>query len=103
MDCRKSSGAPFAAFAVWPMEDFEQLGGQTNTYADRTFCTTCGGRIGWLSDTEAEISIGSLDEAPTDLAPQYELWVKRREYWLNPLTGAAQFDEDRIPTAGGLK
>ncbi len=94
-DCRKSSGAPFAAFAVWPVEAFEQESGYTATYANRSFCTTCGGRVAWLSDGEAEIPIGSLDEAPTDLVPQYELWITRREPWLGPLPEAAQFEKDR--------
>lgn len=97
-DCRKSSGAPFAAFAVWPTEAFEQTG-HTRTYANRSFCPTCGGRVAWLSDGEAEVTIGSLDEVPTDLAPQYELWVFRREHWLAPLPEAAQFDRDRVEAA----
>lgn len=95
-DCRKSSGAPFAAYAVWPMEAYEQQTGYTSTYANRSFCTTCGGRVAWLSDGEAEVTIGSLDEVPTDLVPDYELWVKRREHWLSPLPDAVQFDQDRL-------
>ncbi|MCA0277135.1 MAG: GFA family protein [Proteobacteria bacterium] len=98
-DCRKSSGAPYAAYAVWPIEAFKQETGYTGTYAARSFCTTCGGRVAWLSAGEAEVPIGSLDEVPTDLAPSYELWVKRREHWLGPLTGAAQFDQDRKEVA----
>ena len=97
-DCRKSSGAPFAAYAVWPIEAFEQETGYTSTYANRSFCTTCGGRVAWMSDGEAEVTIGSLDDVPTDLTPGYELWVKRREHWLSPLAGAAQFDQDRVET-----
>ncbi|MGO8655542.1 GFA family protein, partial [Rhizobium ruizarguesonis] len=29
-----------------------------------------------------------------DLAPGYEVWIKRREPWLHPLPGAGQFAED---------
>jgi len=43
---------------------------------------------------EIEIRIGSLDMAPSDLEPICELWVKRRENWLNPLP-VPQFEEDR--------
>jgi hypothetical protein len=95
-DCRKSSGAPFAAYGVWPIEAFEQETGFTSTYANRSFCTTCGGRVPWVSDSEVEVPLGSLDETPTDLVPDYELWIKRREPWLSPLPDAAQFDEDRV-------
>ncbi|WP_378942679.1 GFA family protein [Mesorhizobium sp. ANAO-SY3R2] len=35
-DCRKSSGAPFAAYAVWRIDAFEQETGYTSTYANRT-------------------------------------------------------------------
>ena len=56
---------------------------------------TCGGRVTYVSDDEAEVMIGSLDVAPTDLTPQYELWVPRREGWLLPLPAAMQFDRDR--------
>jgi hypothetical protein len=98
-DCRKSSGAPFAAFAVWPIEAFEQRTGHTSTYANRSFCTTCGGRVAWLSDGEAEVTIGSLDEVPTGLRPEYELWVIRREHWLDALPSASQYEQDRVAEA----
>lgn len=94
-DCRKSSGGPYTAYGVWPLEAFEQLTGYTGTYAQRSFCTTCGGRVAWLAEGEAEVPLGSLDEVPTGLTPGYELWVKRREHWLVPLPDAAQFDQDR--------
>ncbi|WP_269930096.1 GFA family protein [Aminobacter sp. HY435] len=94
-DCRKSSGAPYAAYAVWPIEAYDQESGYTSTYANRSFCTTCGGRVAWLSEGEAEVPIGSLDEVPTGLAPEYELWTTRREHWLGPLPEAGQFVQDR--------
>lgn len=99
-DCRKSSGAPFAAFAVWPITAFEQKTGYTSTYANRSFCTTCGGRVAWLSEDEAEVTLGSLDDVPTDIVPQYELWVTRREHWLAPFKSAAQYERDRVDAAG---
>ncbi len=43
--------------------------------------------------------IGSLDEAPTDLTPEYELWIGRRENWVLPLPWASQFDGDRDASA----
>lgn len=99
-DCRKTSGSAFSAFAVWPLEAFEQMSGFTSTYADRSFCTTCGGRVPTIRDTEAEVMIGSFDDAPTDLVPEYELWTVRRENWLSPVQDAAQFEKDRvIPTS----
>ena len=36
----------------------------------------------------------ALDMALTDLAPTYEIWVKRRAPWLAPLPNRAQYEED---------
>lgn len=41
-----------------------------------------------------EVRLGSLDSPPTDLEPDYELWIKRREDWLRELPGADQYAED---------
>jgi len=97
-DCRKSSGSTFSAFAIWPIDAFEQKG-LVGTYGGRSFCLTCGGRVTSVRDDEAEVMIGSLDEAPTDLTPQYELWIGRRENWVLPLPWASQFDGDRDTSA----
>lgn len=93
-DCRKESGSVFASFAIWPRAAFSSEG-ETQTFAGRSFCTSCGGRVFGLREDEAEVRFGSLDEAPTDLSPSYELWIKRRETWLRPLPGCRQFEEDR--------
>ena len=45
-------------------------------------------------DKLIEIRIGSLDEAPFELKPEAEIWVKRRESWIPPVEGAAQRDEN---------
>ena len=92
-DCRKASGSTFSAFAVWPREAFEQMTGFTGTYAGRSFCSTCGGRVASIRDDEVEVMIGAFDEVPTDLTPEYELWTGRRESWLNPLPSATQFEK----------
>jgi len=46
-------------------------------------------------ETLIEIRLGSLDEAPFELKPEAEVWVKRRESWLLPVEGASQHDENR--------
>ncbi len=56
----------------------------------------CGSSLFSLRDDEAEVKLGSLDDAPTGLTPDYELWIKRREHWLPPLDGIAQYAQDRI-------
>jgi hypothetical protein len=93
-DCRQESGSAFTYFAVWPAEKFE-TSGETAMHHGRRFCPLCGSRLFSADETEAEIKLGSLKDAPTDLRPSYELWIKRREPWLRPVEGAEQFIEDR--------
>ena len=93
--CRKESGSAFTVFAHWPADAFE-LRGELSSYDRRGFCPRCGSRI--LDTTESggalvEIRIGSLDEAPFELKPEHEIWVKRRESWIPPVDGATQHDE----------
>ncbi len=94
LDCRKASGSIFTAFAVWPRSAYS-ASGETSTYHGRSFCPACGSHVASIAGDEAEVSIGTLDDAPGDLAPQYELWVHRREGWLHALPWADQFDRDR--------
>jgi hypothetical protein len=94
--CRKESGSAFTVYAHWPRETFE-ITGEVASYDGRSFCPRCGSR---LLDTDdaggslVEIRIGSLDDAPFELKPDTETWVKRRESWLAPVEGAAQHDEN---------
>jgi hypothetical protein len=84
-------------YGQWPVEAFE-VSGEISSYDGRGFCVLCGSRLfdpADPGDTLIEIRLGSLDEAPFDLRPEAEVWVKRRESWLLPVEGAAQHDENR--------
>jgi hypothetical protein len=96
-DCRRESGSAFTVYAQWPVEDFE-LSGEIASYEGRGFCPTCGSRV--LNPIEepdrlVEIRIGTLDDAPFNLTPEAEIWVKRREPWISLVEGAAQHGENR--------
>lgn len=92
-DCRKESGSAFVTFAVWPLAAFEHSG-SVATYEGRSFCPACGSRLFCLTENEAELRLGSLDDAPMEIEPLYEVWIKRRESWLHPLQGTDQYRED---------
>jgi hypothetical protein len=94
-DCRKESGSAFTVYAQWPRDAFE-LSGELATYEGRSFCPRCGSRVVCLDDDGVEIRIGSLDDAPFELRPEAEIWVKRREPWLPPVEGASQHRESRF-------
>ena len=86
-------------YALWPAEAVE-LSGEISSYDGRGFCPRCGSRLLDTADpdrTLVEIRIGSLDDAPFELKPDDEIWVKRRESWIPPVDGAAQHDESRKP------
>ncbi len=92
-DCRKETGSAFLAYADWPIGRL-QVTGRYATWGGRSFCPACGGRLFHLSDTRAEIALGSLDAAPWDMTPEREGWIRRREHWLRPVGDARQFEED---------
>jgi hypothetical protein len=96
-DCRRESGSAFTVYAQWPVEQFE-VSGEIVTYNGRGFCPRCGSRLlnpAEPGDSLVEVRIGTLDDAPFDLKPDAEIWVKRREPWISPVEGAAQHDEGR--------
>ena len=81
-------------YAHWPIAGFE-LSGELESYDGRGFCPRCGSRVlepAGAGDTHVEIRLGSLDEAPFELPPVDEIWVKRRESWIQPVDGAPQHD-----------
>ena len=72
------------------------MSGEVTAYQGRGFCPRCGSRLldtTDLGDHLIEIRLGTLDDAPFGLLPQSEIWVKRREKWVQPVEGAAQYDE----------
>lgn len=93
-DCRRSSGSALSFFGVWPRSAYEGTG-QLSTFEGRSFCPNCGSRVVSLREDEAEIMLGSMDAAPSDLIPSYELWIGRREPWIMDLQWAEQFEQDR--------
>ena len=83
-DCRRASGSGFNFFGVWSRSDYQGTG-ELTTFKGRSFCSVCGSRLASLHGDEAEIMLGALDLAPSDLIPSYELWTGGREPWLMDL------------------
>lgn len=92
-DCRRESGSAFQTFGIWPTSAFSSSG-VLKQFKGRGFCPDCGSRLFNPAGEETEIRIGSLDEAPNNLKPEYELWIVRRETWLHPLP-VPQYSGDR--------
>lgn len=103
--CRKETGSPFAAFAVYPM-DKVTVTGKTQLFKAprlaRHFCPTCGSPVFIDESYEGSIGIyyGSLDE-PERFVPTYELWVVRRLAWLHHMTELEAHERDRDGVPAG--
>jgi hypothetical protein len=94
-DCRKRSGSAFIVYGQWPPEAFESTG-EFATYVGDSFCPRCGSRLFMVEEDAVEVCLGSLDDAPFELRPQADIWIKRREPWLHEVEGASQHRENRL-------
>lgn len=99
LNCRKHHGAPFYAAAIFPAAAVTVLG-EVREFEGRAFCPRCGGSVVARTGDEVEVHLGTLDE-PGLFVPTYECWTVRREPWLRPIPGAAQYERDREETADG--
>lgn len=100
LTCRKETGSAFNAFAVWEQSQVTVTGeaqSWTQTTDHRHFCPKCGSSVFSTDDgnSEVEVRLGCLDNAPTDLTPEYELWIARREHWRVAVPGSAQHSGNR--------
>jgi hypothetical protein len=93
MDCRKQSGSLFGAFAIFPAEAVT-ISGDAASYRDRSFCPNCGSPVFGRWGDEIGLHLGSLD-APSQLKPSYELWMRRREGWLPEFDVPRRYEGDR--------
>ena len=87
--CRKSIGAPLAAWAAFSHDKFELLTGhmkehQSSQTVTRSFCSSCGTSLTLVDRRFAQeiyITIASLDQAEA-LPPHFHIWRSQRLSWL---------------------
>ena len=97
LDCKKASGGEAAVWFAVPEDDFTVTGGETRAFhytadsgngLDRNVCPNCAARL-FTSHLEGFprtvfVQLGSLDD-PAGIAPQLEMFTKRRLPWVKPL------------------
>lgn len=98
MTCRKESGSPFGAFAIYPADRVTVTGALSTWSAtpgcQRCFCPTCGSQVFYReAGDEIELKLGAFDE-PNLFTPTYESWTIRRERWLRT-TDLISYPENR--------
>jgi hypothetical protein len=99
--CRRNTGTPFLAFAVFPRDRVTILSGETGFFQSspkgkRHFCRACGAPVfsEWSDTNSFDLYLGSLDQ-PERLRPSYELWTVRRPPWLPEMPELDRFERDR--------
>ncbi len=101
-DCRKLSGATFAAVLVVESSGFKLLSGEADVHSyrsspgkQRCFCGKCGSHVFALVDAKPEmvlIRAGSLDGDP-GVRPQMHIWVKAKAPWHEICDDIPQYQE----------
>lgn len=86
--CRKTSGAPVAAWIQVSPNRFAVTAGQakafrSSTHATRWFCGDCGGQLYMTDDVgrSVGVTLGTLDD-PSAAEPTVHGWVGARVSWL---------------------
>jgi hypothetical protein len=96
--CRRISGAPALAFAIFPKSAFRWLKGEPAWYrsssgARRGFCRECGSSIAMDEDRlpeEAQICIGTLDE-PDRVRLDDHVFASDRVAWFDTKDSAPRY------------
>jgi hypothetical protein len=87
--CRRASGAPVVAWAMWALDCFEFAAGKPGVYVsspgvERRFCASCGTPLTYVADYMpdlVDVTVASFDN-PRALAPQMHIWDSERVPWL---------------------
>ena len=98
--CRRASGAPAVAWAMFPLDAFEVTKGRLAKFAsskgvERGFCAHCGTPISYEADAMpglVDVTLGSMDE-PERLPPTAHIWEKHRLPWLQLADGLERHPE----------
>lgn len=98
--CRRASGAPATAWAMFAEDAFEWRGTEASSYASspgvtRTFCGRCGTPLVYLADALpglVDVTVGSFDD-PAALRPEMHIWETKRLPWLEIADGLPRHAE----------
>lgn len=105
-DCRRASGAPMMAWAVFSRDRFRITQGDAKAYNSspdtfRHFCPDCGTGLYYVNEVVlpglVDVPVGTLDD-PEGFAPAGHIQVAERIGWMASQHELPMFD--RYPGAG---
>ena len=100
--CRRSSGAPFVAWATFPKASFAFSAGVPSRHRSsepvvRSFCPRCGTPLTYehsATPAEIDVTLASLDDA-AGLAPGFHIWVSQKLPWVVLEDGLPRYEKSR--------
>lgn len=88
-DCRRSSGAPFVAWASFRQDDFRFVSGEATSLPwngrMRLFCSRCGTPLVFktsLDADEIDVTVCSFDH-PEAYSPSDHTWIEDQLAWIH--------------------
>ncbi len=99
-DCRRSAGAPFVAWAMYPESALTLTKGVPKTInssgtAMRSFCPECGSGLFYRNEAVlpgiVDIQAATLDN-PNDLLPTIQIQTAERLEWVTRMHELVEFD-----------
>ena len=98
--CRRASGAPAVAWALFADDQVAFTGATPKAYESspgcrRGFCANCGSPISFTADYIpglVDLTIGSMDD-PDQVAPALHYWESERVSWLHVADDLPRYPE----------
>lgn len=103
-DCRRSAGAPMAAWAMFPEAALTLTKGQPKTInssgtAIRSFCADCGSGLFYRNEVVlpgiVDVQSSTLDD-PDDLPPTRQIQTAERLGWMRHIHDLPEFEVPRV-------
>ena len=96
--CRRSTGGPSLAWAIFAEDDVEITDGELAVHVsspgvERGFCARCGSSLTYRRADRPglfDVTTASLDD-PEAFPPSKEIWVEERLSWIEPRPDLPQY------------
>ena len=102
--CRRSTGGPSLAWAIFDQDKVEILSGELAVHrsspgVERGFCAACGTSLTYARENRPglfDVTTASLDD-PEAFPPAIEIWTEERLSWVAPHPAIPQFAQFSTP------